>query len=47
MSRYDYMILPIDIIMQEAKDEYPLMDQVKNGFIVCEIGQGLYGILHA
>ena len=42
MSQYKYMILPIDIILQEIIDEYQLIDKVENVFIMCEIRLVIY-----
>ena len=44
MAQYEYMILPVYIIPQDIIDEYQIMNKVKNGFIVCEIRQGMYGL---
>ena len=37
------MWLPINIMPQENIEEYDLMPKVKNGFVMCEIRQGMYG----
>ena len=42
MARYEYIRLPMDVILQDIIDEYQLMNNVKNGFIVCEIWQGMW-----
>ena len=42
MAQYEYMRLTINIIPQEIINEYHLMTKVKNGFIFCEILQGMY-----
>ena len=41
------MRLTINIILQEIIDEYQIMDQIKNVFIVCEIRRVMYGLPQA
>ena len=47
MAWYEYMRLLINIIPQYIIDEYQLMNELKNGFIMCEILRGMYGLPQA
>ena len=47
MARYEYMLVPINMIPQDIFDEYKLKDLVSNGKVLVEIRKGMYGLPQA
>ena len=47
MQRYEYMLVPIDLIPKDIFQEYNLKDKVQNGKVLAEIRKGMYGLPQA
>ena len=47
LSRHKYINIPIDIIPEDIIMEYNIMNIARNGYILCEIRKGMYGLLQA
>ena len=47
MERYEYLRIEVSLISQEFMDMYDLHSKVKNGYVYCEIVQGVYGLPQA
>ena len=47
LERYEYMMMPINLIPQEFIDLYDLGSKVKNGYVYIEIQRGMYGLPQA
>ena len=47
MSRYKYMRIPVWALSKEIMDKYNLHALVRNGYVLCEIRRGMYGLPHA
>ena len=44
---YEYIKLPIDILLEKIILEYKLMNLEHNGYVYCEIWKGMYGLPQA
>ena len=47
MSRYEYMQIPVWALSKEIMDKYNLHALVHNGYVLCEILHGMYGLTQA
>ena len=44
IERKEYLRIAVEFIPQEFMDLYGLHDEVKNGYVYCEIVRGMYGL---
>ena len=47
LDRYEYMCMPLKLILQPFIDQYNLQAKTKNGYVYIEIQKGMYGLPQA
>ena len=47
MEVYEYMFLPLNVILDEIAQQYNLQKLATNGKVYCEIRKGMYGLPQA
>ena len=47
MSQYEYMRIPVWALSKQIMDEYKLQNLIRNGYVLCEIRRGMYGLSQA